>query len=86
MFTHEAIACACFAVACNCLGWNETIFTSVIKEVIAINSRIPMTLHFSVDHCFVFASGLWDMQHAASRRSHALHLQPLSESVTGDCI
>jgi hypothetical protein len=36
MFAPEAIACACFAVACNCLGWNETIFMSVINEV-----RIP---------------------------------------------
>ena len=33
MFTPEDIACACFAVACNCLGWNETIFMSVIAEV-----------------------------------------------------
>jgi hypothetical protein len=38
MFAPEAIACACFAVACNCLGWNETIFMSVINEVCAPGS------------------------------------------------
>jgi hypothetical protein len=38
MFTPEDIACACFAVACNCLGWNETIFMSVIAEVRIIPS------------------------------------------------
>jgi hypothetical protein len=36
MFTPESIACACFAVACNCLGWSEAVFMGVINEVTSL--------------------------------------------------
>lgn len=85
MFKHEAIACACFAVACNCLGWNETIFTSVIKEVIAINPLTPITLCFSTDRFFLFllqVCGTCSMQRLASAMRYIHSLFQKASQVT----
>jgi len=85
MFTHEAIACACFAVACNCLGWAEPVFMEIINKV----CMPPSPLHSLVAASrFTRFAGVCvrNIQHAAFCWGYALHMAPFSKSLAGASI
>lgn len=82
LFAPEAIACSCFAVACNCLGWNEVVFMTVINEVSMMTDKKMIGLESFNQFC----SGLRCIHHGTFCRGNAIHLAPLSKGITGQII